>query len=283
MTYLIICLSLDSIGDFSWRPNSDNLVSVGRDERLVHANISSAIKTDQFISLFSLNVTSKGHVYTVMPNIDNEYIHSLYSERHVSRTYTGFKKFYSEEMMSTFLKWNEMIRGKSIVSIYTNSSIDNSVELFHLFARRWSFGNGDKSSEILIQICDINSFVAEQLKRPDLKATWQVIKMIYADYDGLQNYRMHSSRNTPSTSKNQHISDSLSGHRHYYHHHQHHHYQQPGGKSNNSDIQQQEIAYDEDINGRKRNKSQDQIIPPNSQMGKKLNSPLFISNLQFFV
>ena len=35
---------LDDIEDFLWRPNSDNIISVGRDERLVHAHISSAIK-----------------------------------------------------------------------------------------------------------------------------------------------------------------------------------------------------------------------------------------------
>ncbi|CAF3479614.1 unnamed protein product, partial [Rotaria sp. Silwood2] len=54
------------------------------------------------------------------------------------------------------------------------------------FGRRWTLGNGDKSSEALTDTCDINSYVAEQLQRLDLKATWQVIKMIYADYDGLQ-------------------------------------------------------------------------------------------------
>jgi hypothetical protein len=241
-------------------------VSVGRDERIVHTHVSSAIKTDQFISLFSLNVTSKGHVYAAMPNIDNEYVHSLYSERHIPISVTSLKKFYSEEMMSTFSKWNETIRGKSIVSVYANSSIDNSVELFHQFARRWSFGNGDKSSDTLIQICDINSFVAEKLKRPDLKATWQVIKMMYADYDGLQTYRIRSSRKTPSGTKNQYISDSLSGHRH--HHYHHHHFQQGGGKLNNIDNQQHELELNEELNGRKRGKSQEQIIPPNSQMGK---------------
>jgi len=242
--------------------------------------MSSAIKTDQFASLFSLNVTSKGPVYAAMPNIDNEYIRSLYSEKHIPVSFTSLKKFYSEEIMSTFLKWNEMIRGKSIVGIYSNSSVDNSVELFHQFARRWTFGNGDKSLEALVHICDINSFVAEQLKRPDLKATWQVIKMIYANYDGLQNYRVHSSRNTPSATKNRHINDSISGHRHHHHHnHHYHHYQQAGGKGTSNEMQQHENEFNEELNGRKRVRSQEQIIQPNSQMGK--NDNYFLSFLFF--
>ena len=264
---IFILLSLDSIGDFIWRPNSDNLVSVSRDERLVHTNISSAIKTDKFVSLFSLNTTSKGHVYTAMPNIDNEYIHSLYSERHIPVTYTNLQKFYSEEMMSTFLKWNETIKGKSIVGVYSNSLSDNSVELFHQFARRWTFGNGEKSSEALAHICDRNSFIAEQLKRPDLKATWQVLKMIYTGYDNLLSYRVRSSRTTPSVNKHNYISDSLSGHRHHNHYH-HHNHPPVGGKINNIDILQQENEFNEELNGRKRVKSQEQITSANSQMGK---------------
>ncbi|CAF2622572.1 unnamed protein product [Rotaria sp. Silwood2] len=258
------CHHQNSIGDFSWRPNSDNLVSVGRDERLVHAHISSAIKTDQCVPLFSLNATSKGHVYAAMPNINNEYIQALYSERHIPTSFTGLKSFFSEETMSKFLKYNETIHGKSIVGMYSNSSTDNSVELFHQFARRWTLGNGDKSSEALTDTCDINSYVAEQLQRLDLKATWQVIKMIYADYDGLQTYRISSSRNTQSATKNYHNSDSLNSHKH--HHHHHHHYQQTGGKSKNPDVQQQENEFNEELNGRKTAKSQEQIIPSNSQM-----------------
>jgi ABC-type nickel/cobalt efflux system permease component RcnA len=93
--------------------------------------------------------------------------------------------------------------------------------------------------------------------------------MIYADYDGLQNYRINSSRHTPSATKNNHISDSLSGHRHHHHHHHHHHYQQAGGKSETVDQQQLGNGLNEDLEGRKRVKSQEQMIPPNSQMGKK--------------
>jgi hypothetical protein len=48
------CVSSDSIIDFTWRPDADSLISVGRDERLVHAPISTAFKTDQSVSLFSL-------------------------------------------------------------------------------------------------------------------------------------------------------------------------------------------------------------------------------------
>ncbi|CAF0800167.1 unnamed protein product [Rotaria sordida] len=258
---LSFCHHQNSIGDFTWRPNSDNLVSVGRDERLVHTHISSAIRTDQSVSLFSLNVTSKGHVYAAMPNINNEYIQSLYSERHIPITFMGLKRFFSEEIMSKFLKYNETIHGKSIVGIYSNSSVDNSVELFHQFARRWIFGNGDRSSEALAHICDVNSIVAEQLQRQDLKATWQVIKMIYADYNGIQSYRISSRRNTQSTTKNYHMSDPLNSHRHH-----HHHYQQTGGKPKNPDVQQQENETNEELNGRKTAKSQEQIISSNSQM-----------------
>ena len=210
-----------------------------------------------------------------MPNIDDDYIRALYAERHIPTSYTNLKEFYSESIMSTFLKWNETIRGKSIIGVYHDPSLDDSVELFHQFARQWTFGNGEKSSEALVQICDINSSVAEQLKRPDLKATWQVIKMIYADYNGLQTMRMRSSRNTPSATKNHPMSDSYSGHRHHHHphhHHHHHHYQQAGGKANNLDIQQQqENDLNEELDRRKRVKSQEQIIPTNTQMGNKNN------------
>jgi hypothetical protein len=90
--------------------------------------------------------------------------------------------------------------------------------------------------------------------------------MIYADYNGLQTIRMRSSRNTPSATKNHQMSDSLSGHRHH-----HHHYQKTGGKNNNLDVQQQqqqqENESNEESNGRKRAKSQEQIIQTNTQMG----------------
>ncbi|CAF1271892.1 unnamed protein product [Adineta ricciae] len=270
LPYASFCHHQNRICDFSWRSNSDNLVSVGRDERLIHAHISTAIKTDQFVSLFSLNVSSKGHVYSAMPNIDNEYVRALYAEHHIPTTFTSLKKYYSQEIMSTFVKWNEQISAKSIIGIYKNSLADNSVEAFHQFARRWSFGTGDKSPEVLGQICDINGSVAEQLKRPDLKATWQVVKMIYADYDGLQCYRVRSSRNTPSATKTRHISDSLSGHRHHHHHHHHHYHhhfqQQTSGKLNGGDVAQQDVDFNEELNGRNRIKSQDQIMPSNSQI-----------------
>ena len=258
----------DSIGDFIWRANSDNLLSVGRDEQLVHANISTAIKTEQFESLFSLNVTSKGHVCAAMPNIDDDYVRALYAEHQVPVSPTSFKKFYLQETMAAFVKWNKPIRGKSIVGIYSNTSHDNSVESFHQFARRWTFGNSDKSSEALASVCDVNSFVAEQLKRPDLKATWEVIKMIYADYDGLQNYRALSSRRTPSANKTHHVNESASAHRY------HHHYQQTGGKSHHTDSKQQQQQQQQDFESsddsavRKRLKSQEPMSPANTQMGE---------------
>ena len=260
---LELFLFADSVGDFLWRPNSDNLISVGRSENLVHAPLSSAIKTDQFVSLFSLNVTSKGHVHTTMPNIDDPYVRALYAERHLPSNVTSLKKFYSEEVMSTFLKWNHTISTKSIIGILPNTSADNSVEQFHRFARHWIFGNGDATPAALAKICDINGTVAEKLQRPDLKATWQVIKMIYADHDGLEPYRSRSSRHTPSTNKIHHLSDSVSGHRHHPYHHA------PGkNKSGNKEQQQHDFNSNDDVLGRKRGKSQEQIIPANSQIGK---------------
>ena len=263
---------LDDIGDFLWRPNSDNLVSVGSDKRLYHVHISSAVKTEKLISLFSLNFTSTGHVHVVMPNINNEYVCALYSERHISVSPISLKKCYSEHTMSKFLNWNQTIAGESIVGIYSSLMSDNSVLSFHKFAQQWTFGDGDRSSETLTSICDINSFIAEQSDRPDLKATWQVIKMIYGNYDGLHHSRVHSSRNTPSATQNHHVSDSLSGHRQ----HKHHHYQQTAGKSKLNGIQQQqESEFNEELNGRKTIKSTEQIIPPNSQMGKIKQKDLF--------
>ncbi|CAF4675111.1 unnamed protein product, partial [Rotaria socialis] len=199
-----------------------------------------------------------------MPNRNNEYLTALYAERHIPSSFTSLKKCFSEEVMSKFSKLNEPIHGKSIIGMYANPSADNSVELFHQFARRWTFDNGNKPVENLANICDINSCVAEELKRPDLKATWQVIKMIYADYNSLQNYRMSSARNTHSGTKNYQISDSTNGPRH---HHQHYnHYQQGGGKGKNLDLIQQDNELNDEVNGRKRAKSQEQIIPPNPQM-----------------
>jgi hypothetical protein len=256
-------LFADSVGDFLWRPNSDNLISVGRNETLVHAPFSSAIKTDQIVSLFSLSVTSKGHVHTTMPNIDDPYVRALYAERHVPSDMTSLKRLYSEEVMSTFLKWNHTIATKSIIAILPNTPADNSVEQFHRFARHWTFGTGDATPAALAEICDMNGLVAEDLQRPDLKATWQVIKMIYADHDGLEPYRGRSSRHTPSANKAHHLSDSVSGHRHHPYHHL-----AGKTKSGNKEQQQHDFNASDDLLGRKRGKSQEQIIPANSQIGK---------------
>ena len=65
--------------------------------------------------------------------------------------------------------------------------------------------NGEKSLKSLAHICDVNSIVAEELNRPDLKATWQVIKMLYTDYRGL----IHSSNNSRSITKCHKLSESF--------------------------------------------------------------------------
>ena len=266
---------LDSIGDFLWRPNTDNLISVGRDERLVQAHISTALKVTELVSLFSLNVTSKGEVMAVMPNIDDAYVRALYAEKHIPLQETSFKKVYSQSVMSTFLKWNQIISAKSYIGLFKDSTVDNSVEMFHHFARHWTFSTSDKSSAALAKVCDINSSIAEQLKRPDLKATWDVIKMIYADYDVLQNYRNRSSRQTTSANRVHHMSDSMTGPRHAHHHHHHHHHQGGHGKMENTDAQQQQQHTDfqssDDFLGRKMTKGQESIMSATGQIGQFLS------------
>jgi hypothetical protein len=191
-----------------------------------------------------------------MPNIDNDYVRSLYKERHIPLSSSSLKKLYSEETISTFLKWDKMIRGKSILGIYSNSLHDNSTQLFHQFARKWSFGNGEKSLKSLANICDVNSIVAEELNRPDLKATWQVIKMLYADYRRI----IHSSNNSRSITKCPRLSDSISGRR------RHH---QTGRKLISIEKQQQESRLNDELNEEKRIKSQEQRIKSNPKLGKK--------------
>jgi hypothetical protein len=192
-----------------------------------------------------------------MPNIDNEYVHALYTEHHIPLSSSSFRRFYSEETISTFLKWKKIIKGKSILGIYSNSLQDDSVQLFHQFAQRWTFGNSDKSSTALAQICDRNSSVAEDLKRSDLKATWQVIKMIYAEFDGLQNCRVRSSISSRSAIRARYISDPISSHRHH---------SQSGRKLASSDRQQKESGLNNEPIDEK--KSQEQMASSNSKFGK---------------
>ncbi|CAF2827423.1 unnamed protein product [Rotaria sp. Silwood2] len=250
------CHHRNDIEDFLWRPNSDNIISVGRDERLIHAHISSAIQSEQIVSIFSLNVTSNGSVHVSMPNIDNDYVHSLYNERHIPLSSSNLRILYSQETMSTFLKWDKTIKGESIVGIYSDTSHDNSVQLFYQFARRWIFGNGDKSLKALANICDINSIVAEDLNRPDLKATWQVIKMLYVDYHTLPNYREYSSKTSRSMTISHCISDPISSHRHH----------QPGRKLTNIDKQRQDNRLNDELIDEKKIKSQEQRILADSKL-----------------
>lgn len=238
---------LDEIEDFLWRSNSDKIISVGRDERLVHAHISSAIKSEQFISFFSLNTTSKGCVHISMPNIDNDYVHSLYQQGHIPLSSpTSLSKFYSYQTIRTFLKWDKMIKGKSILGIYSDSLHDNSIQLFHQLTHKWIFGNGDKSLKALAEICNVNGNVAEELNRPDLQATWQMIKILFAEHHGL----LQSSKTSRSLTKSHRISDPSSSHR------RHHH----GRKVTSAEKQQEGKLNDE-------SKSQESRMMSNSKLG----------------
>ncbi|UJR22007.1 hypothetical protein I4U23_025074 [Adineta vaga] len=205
------CHHRSDIGDFLWRPNSDNLISVDRGECLTHAHYSNAVKSDQLVSLYSLNVTSNGSLYVCQPNIDNDYVRALYKKENIRLSDTSFQKLYSQKTISTFNEWNKVIEGRSILGILKDSSQDNSVQLFHQFARRWTFGNGDKSLQALEHICDMNSKIAQDLNRPDLKATWQMIKMLYPDHDTLKKRRIRSSKTSRSLTRGFRNSDSVGG------------------------------------------------------------------------
>ncbi|CAF3620544.1 unnamed protein product [Rotaria sp. Silwood1] len=255
------CHHRNDIEDFLWRPHSDNIISVGRDERLIHAPITSAIQSEKIVSSFSLNVTSNGYVHVSMPNIDNDYVHTLYNEQYIPLSSSNIRILYSQETISKCLIWDKIIKGESILQVYSNSSYDNSVQLFHQFARRWTFGNGDRSLIALANICDINSNVADDLNRPDLKATWQVIKMLYANYDALENYRKYSSKNSRSLTLSHCISDPISSHRH-----RHHHHHQPGRKLTSIEKQRQDNKRNDELIDDKKTKSQEQRILTDSKL-----------------
>jgi len=210
-------------------------------------------------------VTSKGETVATMPNINDEYIRAVYAQHIVPTSYTNFKEFYSENFMLAFSNWIETIKGKSVIGIYRNSKSDNSVELFHRFARQWTLGDGDKSSESLREICDHNSTIAEQYQRPDLKATWQVIKMLYTDSDRHYNGCLRSSKTTSSTTKTRPLSDSLNNHRHHYNYQ----YNQMMGKLNYQNQQQDDSEFNGEFHDKKRTKSQEQL-QTNNQMGTYL-------------
>jgi hypothetical protein len=216
----------------------------------------------------------------------------VYAQKHLPSQTISFKKPFVEEVMGKFTKWNQMITVKSLIHVQTHMLIDHSVEQFHHFAHRWTFGNSDKSSAALAAICDINGYVAEQLNRPDLKATWQVIKMIYADHDGLQHHRTRSSRHTSSANKLHHLSDPNSGHRHHYHAHHHHHHHPPHrqhhsfgpGKVGQQDQQHQqgiELESSEGSPNHKRSKTQEQLLHGTSRTGMEwIAVPVF--SFRFF-
>ena len=195
-----------------------------------------------------------------MPNIDNEYVHALYQQGHLPiSSANSLKNLYSHETMRTFLTWNKMIKGKSILGVYTDPIHDNSIRLFHRFARKWIFGNGDKSSEALVEICNVNANVAEELNRPDLHATWLMIKFLFAEHWGsLQS----SSKTSRSLTKSHCISDQSSSHQRH-HHHFHPHNRR---KLTSAEKQQQpEIKLNDE------NKSQDSRMMAGSKLGKKTN------------
>ena len=253
MEFLRTKTILDEIEDFLWRPNSDNIISVGRDQHLIHAPISSAVKSEQFVSFLSLNVTSKGSVHTFVPNLDNDYVRALYQHGHIPFSSPSLKRFYSHETMKNFSQWKKMIRGENIPKNYADLLCDHSIEVFHRFARKWIFGNGDKSSLALAEICDVNSSVAEELHRPDLQATWQVIKMLFAVHQS----SIPSSKNSRSFTKSYRMSNSLNSHR--FRH---------GRKLTSAEKEQQEGRLIEEFNEEKQHNSQEQRIFSSSKLGK---------------
>ena len=225
------------------------MISVSRDERLVHSHISSAIRSEQLVSLLSLNITSKGSVHLTMPSVDNDYVHSLYQHGHLPLSSSSLTKCYSYETMRKFLFWNKTIKGKSILGVYSDTLPDPSIRTFHQFARRWIFGNGERSSIDLALICEVNGNVAEELHRSDLQATWQMMKMLFAD----QNTSLHSSRNSRSLTKSHRISDPHSSHRHHLHY---------GKKLISTEKQQQDRRVNEE------NQSQEGKIVTNPKLGQ---------------
>ncbi|CAF4628917.1 unnamed protein product, partial [Rotaria socialis] len=253
------CHHRNDVEDFLWKPNSDNIISVDRDERLVHAHISSAIQSEKIVSLFSLNVTPIGCVHVAMPNTHNDYVHALCADRHISLSSVNIAMLYSQKTMSMFLNWNKMIKGESLFCNYSNSSFDDSIQLFHLFARRWTFGTGDKSPIALANICDSNSSVAEDLNRLDLKATWQVIKMLYVDDNALQSHRTYRRNNAQPTTTRHSRNDPINNHRF--------HYYQPGRRLRSIDQQQQhEHRLNEGSTDDETIKSQDQTALSDSKL-----------------
>lgn len=205
-----------------------------------------------------------------MPNIDNDYVQSLYAEGHVPLSSSSLQKFYSQETMSSFINWNKMIRGKTILGIYKKSLNDDSIRSFHMFARKWIFGNGDRSLIALAHICDVNSDIADELNRPDLKATWQVIKMLYTDY----RTTIQSSKNSRSVSKGFQLSDSMNNPRH---NRRHHHYHQSERKLTSID-KQQDYRLNDDFNDEKRVKTQEQKNKSNSKLGRNKKKPVSLNS-----
>ena len=137
-----------------------------------------------------------------MPTINNDYLGSLYREQCIQLSASSLQKPYSQETLFNCLTWNNIIKGESILSICSNEFHDNSVQLFHQFAQRWTLGHGHKSYKALAHICDVNGTVAEDLNRADLKATWQAIKMLYNDHDNIQKHRRlvwEGSRSIPTS------------------------------------------------------------------------------------
>lgn len=195
----------DEIDDFLWQPKTDNIISIGRDERLIHAPLASAIRSEDIVSLFSLNVTPNGHVHITMPNLDNEYIQSQI----VHRKSLTIKDFYSYRMLQSNIEWSKSIRGKSLLMITKTCCHDRSIEEFHYLAMKWIFGNGRKCLDLFSKICDENSHWSEEINRFDLSATWQVIKRLFAN----TKHSGHSSKTSRSLTKSRFLSDSLNNSR----------------------------------------------------------------------
>lgn len=260
-----VAVVLGDIGDFVWRHNSDNLISVDRDETLVHAPYSSAVKSDQLAPVFSMHTTSKGSVLVAQPNIDNEYVRALHKEQIIPSSTVSLSKSYSPDTIEKFVKWDRAIDGRTVLGIFNSPAQDDPVRVFHQFAHGWKFGNGTSSLEDLENVCDVNSAVAEHLKRTDLRATWQVIKMLYTDRSQWKRGRARSSKMSRSLTRALRLSDSTGAAG------QHHHRHQAGRTVAGIDEQLEDPFSNEHGSDENKFQSQDQRLLLDCKLGKRKN------------
>jgi len=198
-------LHSDEIDDFLWQSNTGNIISIGRDEQLVHAPLASATRSEDIVSLFSLNARPNGRVHITMPRLDNDYARS----QMVNRSSLSIKDVYSYRTLQTNIEWSTMIRGACLLGMTKNCCQDRSLEEFHYLAKKWICGNGKKDLELFGKICDINSHWAEEINRFDLSATWQMMKLLFIDAKNSS----HPVKTSRSLTKSRFLSDSLNNSR----------------------------------------------------------------------